>query len=295
MPEERLTLVEAVQTFGDPEKAERWFESVRWPNGVACPKCGSLDVHVREIRKPTPFRCRDCYKDFSVRTYTLMHGTNLGLDKWAMAFYLIATNLKGVSSVKLGKDLGISQKTAWHLMHRIRETWRDSTDPLFFGPVEVDETYVGSRNNKTAVIGIKDRPTGQVYTEVVEGVNKWTVHPIVHEKTWNTTQVYSDGAYMYRSLARPHEYVLHHKEWARGEVHTQGIESFWALLKRGYYGVYHWMSPKHLHRYAQEFAGRYSQRAKSLLGQMAHMARGMENKQLTFVDLVNGEAAFAWN
>ena len=215
-----------------------------------------------------------------------MHGTCLSLDKWAMAFYLIASNLKGISSVKLAKDIGVTQKTAWHLLHRIRETWRDSTDGLFFGPVEVDETYVGSRNNKTAVIGIKDRPTGQVYTEVVEGVNKWTVHPIVHRKTWNTTRVFTDGAYMYRSLARPQEYVLHHREWARGEVSTNGIESFWALLKRGYHGIYHWMSPKHLHRYAMEFAGRYSQRAKILLDQLAHMARGMEGKRLRYRDLI---------
>ena len=224
MTDDRMTLVEAVNTFGDPDKAEAWFEEMRWPNGIVCFECGSLDIRERKGRRPTPYHCRDCGKDFSVRTGTLMQGTNLSLDKWAMAFYLIATNLKGISSVKLAKDIGVTQKTAWHLMHRIRETWRDSEDPLFFGPVEVDETYVGSQNNKTAVIGIKDRPTNQVYTEVVEKVNKWTVHPIIHNKTWNTTRVFTDGAYMYRSIARPQEYVLHHKEWARGEVSTNGIE-----------------------------------------------------------------------
>ena len=117
----KFGLLDAVELFGTPEKAEKWFESIRWPDGkVECPRCGSCEVGERPNRKPVPYKCRDCGKDFSVRVGTVMHGTNLSLDKWAMAVYLIATNPKGVSVSKLEHDLGVGRKTAWHLLHRIR-------------------------------------------------------------------------------------------------------------------------------------------------------------------------------
>ena len=141
-----ISLVEAVQKFGDKKEAEKWFENQRWPNGVVCLVCDSTNVHKRENSKPTPYRCRACRKDFSVRTGTLMHGTNLSLDKWALALYIVATNIKGVSSMKLHRDLGISQKSAWHLFHRIREMWNTNENP-FGGGVEVDETYMGGKES----------------------------------------------------------------------------------------------------------------------------------------------------
>ena len=130
--------------FPDDRTSEQWFTEQRWPDGAACPQCGSVNVHERPTRKPQPYRCRDCRKDFSVRTGTLMHGSNLGFQKWAIAIYLVTTNLKGVSSMKLHRDLKVTQKTAWYLAHRIRETWEDNALP-FAGPVEVDETYIGGK------------------------------------------------------------------------------------------------------------------------------------------------------
>lgn len=281
----KFGLLEAVELFGTPEKAEKWFESIRWPDGkVACPRCGSLDIGERPNRFPAPYRCSDCGKDFSVRTDTLMHGTNLPLNKWAIAVYLIATNPKGVSVSKLSNDLGVGRKTAWHLLHRIRETWCDQ-EGLFNGPVEVDETYF---SDGTKVIGMKDRDTGQVVCEIVDKVSKESVYPFILDNTTEDAKVYTDGANLYRGLGkyRHHEYVVHRREWARGDVHTNGIESFWGLLKRGYRGIYQKnVSRKHFRRYLKEFEGRYNQRVFSPCERLVWMVKNMIGKRVKFKDL----------
>ena len=170
-----ITLLEITRQFDTPEKGEAWFIEQRWPNGVACHHCGSLNVATVTSRNPQPFRCRDCRKHFSVKTGTVLHSSNISLDKWAIAFYLYMTNLKGVSSMKLHRDLGITQKSAWHMAHRIRETLA-VTGNKFAGPVEVDETYIGGKERnkheakkqhagrgavgKAAVVGMKDQGYG---------------------------------------------------------------------------------------------------------------------------------------
>ena len=137
-----LSLVEIMRMFPDDTTAEKWFIENRWPSGVCCPKCGSANIQERKTRKPQPYRCRDCRKDFSVKTGTLMHNSPLGFQVWAVAIYLLTTNLKGVSNMKLHRDLGICQKSAWHLAHRIRETWKDNKKKLA-GTVEIDKAYLG--------------------------------------------------------------------------------------------------------------------------------------------------------
>ncbi len=299
-----ITLVEVVHKFSDEKKAEEWFVQTRWPNGISCPFCGSVDTNERKNRKPQPYHCRDCRKNFSVKTRTLMHGSKLPLSTWAIAYFLFSTHLKGVSSMKLHRDLGITQKSAWHLAHRIRETWKDQKD-TFTGPVEVDETYMGGKEKnkrnskklnagrgpvgKTPVAGAKDRETNRVSATVVQGTNQEELEGFIDDRVEPGSTVYTDdhGGYNRLWLNFEHRSVRHSvREYVKGQAHTNGIESFWAMLKRGYYGTDHRMSEKHLQRYVNEFSGRHNMRRMDTIDQMASVAKGMDGKRLRYRDLV---------
>ena len=300
-----MTLVDLFAKFPDDATAETWFASVRWPDGARCPHCDHDSVQHPTTHPTMPYRCRGCRKFFSVRTGTVMECSKLGFQKWAVAVYLFNTNIKGTSSMKLHRDLGISQKSAWHLAHRIRETWADRQSEPFTGPVEADETYIGgkARNmhrkvrreritgrgpaDKTAVVGVRDRASGKVAARVVEATSARVLQGFVIERTADGAMVYTDEAKAYRGLSRRHESVSHSTgQYVNRMAHVNGVESFWAGLKRGYHGTHHHMSAKHLDRYVAEFAGRHNRRPLDTDKMMACTAAGMVGRRLPYAVLV---------
>ncbi len=301
---EGICLIELFEMFPDEATAAKWFEDVRWPNEDerTCPHCGSFNTMRKENRKPMPFRCRDCRAFFSVRQGSVMERSGIPLRKWAIAIYLNATSLKGVSSMKLHRDLKITQKSAWFMAHRLREAF-GSEEGLFAGPVEVDETSMGGkRRNKSnakrkaaegrgpvdmpAVVGAKDRESGKVAAKVVSSADRATLQGFVAGHADARAKVYTDEAATYSGIPFDHESVNHPvSEFVKGLAHTNGIESFWSMLKRGYQGTFHHMGPQHLHRYVNEFAGRHNIRNRVTMRQIQDIVAGMIGKRLMYRDL----------
>lgn len=309
MAAETLSLFELFEMFPDNATAERWLENERWPDGQRfCPDCGSANHQVVASRKPMPYRCRDCRSYFSVRKGTCMQSSKLSHRTWVVALYIIEQHPKGYSSVQLAKDLGIPQSTAWHLAHRIRTAWRQHTTRLA-GPVEVDEKYVGGLEKnrhankrlrvgrgtagKVPVIGMRDRPTKRLVARPIADTTRETFQRFVLEHAAPGAAIYTDEHASYVGLP-DHETVNHKSgEYVRDAVHTNGIESVWALLSRTLMGVYHHVSPKHLHRYVDELAGLNNQRPLTPLARMGAMVRGLEGQRLRYRDLIAGGPAYA--
>ena len=302
---EGLTLVQMMEMFPTEEAATEWFESVVWPDGRHCGKCGSVNTREVPNAKPMPHWCTDCRSYFSVRTGTPIARSNVPLRKWAIAIYLCLTSLKSVSSMKLHRDIGVSQPTAWFMLHRIRQAWAGDDDDQLGGPVEVDETYFGGKREnmplrkrktltgrgavgKTAVIGMKDRESGKVRAEVVGRTDGKTLTGFVREHTEPGATVYTDEAAAYKGMPEfDHEAVNHSvAEYVRGQAHTNGIESFWAMLKRAHKGTFHKIIPKHLQRYVSEFAGKHNIRDSGTLAQMRDTVAGLVGRNLLYRDLI---------
>ena len=296
-----ISLFELMEMFPDEDAAREWFEAKKWPNGRHCPHCGSTHTHEASHRY-SPYRCTDCRGYFSVKTGGLMEGSKISLQKWALAIYLETSSLKGVSSMKLHRDIKVTQKTAWFMLHRIREAYHKKSHGNMSGPVEVDETYFGGREGnkhankkqrlgrggvgKAIVAGAKDRATGKVSAKVIEEADALTLQGFVADHVAPDATVYSDEAAAYKGMPFKHESVRHSTgEYVKEMAHTNGIESFWATLKRAHKGVYHKISPKHLNRYVRQFAGKHNFRDADTINQMGGIVAGMVGKRLTYRNL----------
>jgi len=303
---DNISLLDLFQMFPDDATAEKWFIRSRWPDGIMCAYCDGANTDP-EAKHPTmPFFCNDCRKYFSAKTNSVMHGSKLGYQKWALAIYLITSSPKGISSMQLHRSIGVTQKTAWHMGHRIREAYNIEYE-RFSGEVEVDETFVGGlEKNKHAknklragrgtvgkipVIGLLERETNHVMTRVVPDTEAITLQPIVLVHTAGDALVYTDDAYAYRSLRRRGSSVRHgvgeYVKKHAPEVHINGIESFWSIFKRAYKGTFHKLSPKHLQRYFDEFSGRHNARQYGAEAKMAAIVRGGVGKLLRYKDLIS--------
>ena len=300
-----ISLIQLMAMFPTEEAATKWFESVLWPNGRCCGHCGSTRTQEASHKK-MPYWCSDCRSYFSIKTGTAMANSKIPLRKWAIAIYLCLTSLKSISSMKLRRDIEVSQPTAWFMLHRIREAWAQETPGGFSGPVEADESYFGGRRRnmsnrkrkalqdtgrgpvgKTAVVGIKDRATNQVRAQVVEHTDSATLQGFVRNNVDPDAIVYTDDAMAYDGVARWHESVRHSVgEYVRQMAHTNGMESFWATLKRAHKGTFHRLSPKHLNRYIQEFAGKHNLRESGTLDQMRDTVARLVGRRLLLRDLV---------
>lgn len=308
--EETLSSFEFHEIIPDEAAAIAFFEAARWPEGRFCPHCGSFNTVEVSTGKPQPYRCKDCRKHFSYRTKTPMQASKLPVKKWLFAMYLMSVSKKGLSSLQLGRSLGIAPEAAWRLGHKIREGWnRDALFPMA-GAVEIDEVYIGGKRKnmhakkrkqltgrgavgKQPVMGIRERGTGRVEAFPIDSTEAATMQPEIRARVEPGTMLYTDGHKSYQGMREYRlESVAHHAgEYVRDQAHTNGMESFWALLKRGYVGTYHHFSVKHLSRYVDEFCHRQNNRGLHALDFMRQTSESFEGRVLTHRQLVDGDGA----
>lgn len=287
------------------EAARLYLEARLWPEGPRCPVCG-LGERIT-VRKDGYYRCNQCKEDFTVRTGTIFERSHVPLHKWVYAMYLLVTARKGISSLQLAKEIGITQKSAWFVLHRLREACGDDLGKLQ-GIVEIDETYVGGIEankhehkklkrgrgtvGKTAVVAMRERKTGKLKAMTVSDVDMDTLHRKVHQHVDVGAMLHTDEAGVYRGLGGlffNHETVNHSEgEYVRDGVTTNGVESVFAVMKRGLIGVYHHASKKHLSRYVDEFAFRLNDGnvKRHTLDRLDSFIEGVAGKRLTYKALI---------
>ncbi len=302
------TLTGAIKYFADADRALQFMVSIRWPDGNAtCPCCNSTKATFLATRKI--WKCRDCGKQFSVKAGTIFEDSALGFDKWLPAFWMIVNAKNGISSCELARALGVTQKTAWFMLHRIRLAMQNGGIEKLSGEVEADETYIGgkvrSMNNqqkrkrgrgtggsgKEIVMGLLERRSkGKVSTvkmKHVENARRNTVQGEIRQHVEAGSQVFTDALRSYIGLNPDyvHQAIDHAREYVRGNVHTNGLENFWSLLKRGIRGTYISVEPFHLFRYLDEQAFRFNERENTDSGRFLKGIIGIIGRRLQYAKL----------
>jgi transposase-like protein len=281
------TLIEAIRYFSNLDTCIQFLASLRWPDGVTCPTCGSQDVSFLSTRRIWKCKTKHSLQQFSVKVGTIFEDSPIGLDKWLAAMWMICNCKNGISSYEIGRDLGVTQKSAWFMMHRIRKAMQNGSFLKFAGEVEVDETFIGGKarnmhmsarkrritgtggKDKTAVMGILERGDDEghskVRTAVITNRKKKTLHAEVKKHVQADSALYSDALLSYDGLEQEyaHQVIDHAVKYVDGKVHTNGLENFWSLLKRSINGTYVSVEPFHLFRYLDEQTFRYNNRGNS--------------------------------
>jgi transposase-like protein len=307
------TLLEAVRHFSDLAVCHEYMMNIKWPDGkIICPKCGG--EHVGEIKSRMMFQCKakDCRKQFSTKVGTIFEDSPLGLDKWFVAVWCIVNAKNGISSYEVHRALGVTQKSAWHMLHRVRMAMQTrSFNKKMTGEVESDETFVGGLaknmhkaarkakitgtggSGKAIVHGLLERG-GHVRARVVPSVSKRTLHSQINDNVEKGAALYTDSLAAYKSddLAQDylHAMVDHTVEYVSGRVHVNGMENFWSLLKRGLKGTYVAVAPFHLQRYVDEQIFRFNKRNGSDATRFLAAMLSVCGKRLTFAELTGTQS-----
>lgn len=298
------TLQEAIKYFSDELVCINFVASMRWADSAVCPRCESKEAYFLKTRKI--WKCKSCSKQFSVKVGTIFEDSAIGLDKWLTAMWMIANCKNGVSSYEIHREIGISQKSAWFVLHRIRKAMENGSIEKLSGTVEVDETFIGGKAKnmhkskrekliqgrgsvgKTAIMGLLERK-GKVKAKVVEKVDRETLHSEVKDNVEQGSNLFTDEWRSYRGLDENyiHEVINHSIEYVRDHVHTNGIENFWSLLKRTIKGTYVSVEPFHLERYLAEQTFRFNERKGNNLDRFLQVVKGVSGKRLTYKQLTD--------
>jgi transposase-like protein len=303
------TLLEAIKYFADPDTCLRFVADLRWPEGITCPRCQAKEPCFIKTRRL--WECKGCRKQFSVKVGTIFEDSAIKLDKWLCAIWLIVNAKNGVSSYEIHRSLGVTQKSAWFMMHRIRlALQRKSLDKLK-REVEVDETYIGGKarfmhaekkkdallgkrggtSGKAIVLGMLERK-GNVHLRIVKNTTHEDLQPVIRKNVERGSEVFTDqwGSYEGLNAGYLHHVINHAEAYAKGRIHTQGIENFWSLLKRGLTGTYISVEPFHLFRYLDEQAFRFNSRKRTDLERFIGAFTGIVGRRVTYPQLIGATA-----
>jgi len=306
---EPRTLIEAIKYFSDPDVCLEFVSRLRWPDGVTCPTCGSKDVRFISTRRIWECKGQHTHRQFSVKVGTIFEDSAIGLDKWLAAIWMIANDKNGVSSYEVARALGITQKSAWFMLHRIRLAMGFEPNK-FSGTVEVDETFVGGKarnmhkdkreqltgtggSDKTAILGMLQRDAkgkSQVQAKIVKNIRRNTLATEVRQQITPGSEVFTDALKSYNDLRQDysHQTVDHTESYVKGQAHTNGLENFWSLLKRAIKGTYVNVDSVHLTRYIDEETFRFNNRDFEDIDRFQFVVNGITGKRLTYNQLIAG-------